>query len=389
MPKRAFTDLGVERLAPPRRGRLELGDAIVRGLCLRVTPGGAKSWSVIYKVPGEGGYTDTGRPLKGGQHRITLGPWPLVGVARARERATEVLRSVLEGNDPRRTSGPVDTVASVVERMLELARREVSPASWRNMERVLRLHVVAHWGARPIHSITRQDINEHLDKMIVDGQIGSARETRKMLSRLMAHAEQRGLIIRNPMSNLRRRDPQPTTRGRALDVSEAREALQGARALGYPLGSVTELLLLTGCRKNEIARARWDWVDEGDRCLVIPASEYKSRREHVVALSDRAWNVLNSLPRLPGPYIFSTTGGTRPVDFGTKARARIGGDWSPHDLRRTVESQMARLGVAPEVRGRVLGHSQGVLQRAYNRHDYLEEKRAALALVAEAYEDGD
>ncbi len=95
------------------------------------------------------------------------------------------------------------------------------------------------------------------------------------------------------------------------------------------------------------------------------------------------------MPRLPGPYIFSTTGGTRPVDFGTKARARIGGDWSPHDLRRTVESQMARLGVAPEVRGRVLGHSQGVLQRAYNRHDYLEEKRAALALVAEAYEDGD
>ena len=55
-----FTDLAVERMRPPREGRIEVGDAVMRGLLLRITPRGTKTWSVIYKVPGEGGYSASG-----------------------------------------------------------------------------------------------------------------------------------------------------------------------------------------------------------------------------------------------------------------------------------------------------------------------------------------
>lgn len=59
--KRRFTDQMLERMRPPTKGRLELGDEVVPGLVVRVTPRGVKSFSVIYKVPGEGGVSAAGR----------------------------------------------------------------------------------------------------------------------------------------------------------------------------------------------------------------------------------------------------------------------------------------------------------------------------------------
>ena len=75
--RRRFTDQGVERLRydpaiAPKNGRLEINDELCPGLILRITPKGAKSFSVIYKIPGEGGVTPAGRLLTGRQHRITL-----------------------------------------------------------------------------------------------------------------------------------------------------------------------------------------------------------------------------------------------------------------------------------------------------------------------------
>lgn len=82
--KRRFTDQMLERMRAPTQGRIELGDDIVPGLVLRVTPNGGKSFSVIYKVPGEGGVSPTGRLLAGRQQRITLGQYPALGIAKAR-----------------------------------------------------------------------------------------------------------------------------------------------------------------------------------------------------------------------------------------------------------------------------------------------------------------
>ena len=75
--RKRLTDQGVERLKydpkiAPQNGRLEITDELCPGLILRVTPKGAKSFSVIYKIQGEGGVTPAGRLLTGKQHRITL-----------------------------------------------------------------------------------------------------------------------------------------------------------------------------------------------------------------------------------------------------------------------------------------------------------------------------
>ncbi len=86
--KRRLTEQMIERLRPPPAGRLEIRDDLCPGLVLRVSAHGSRSLSVIYKVPGEGGVSPQGRPLAGSQHRITLGRWPVVGLAEARDQGT-------------------------------------------------------------------------------------------------------------------------------------------------------------------------------------------------------------------------------------------------------------------------------------------------------------
>ena len=104
--KKRFTEQGIERLkydpkAAPANGRLEIADELCPGLILRVTPKGAKSFSVIYKVPGEGGVTSNGRLLAGKQHRITLGATPPLDLKTARESAREILLAASQSRDIR------------------------------------------------------------------------------------------------------------------------------------------------------------------------------------------------------------------------------------------------------------------------------------------------
>ena len=156
--KRRFTEQGVQRLnydrkVAPASGRLEIADELCPGLILRVTPKGVKSFSVIYKVPGEGGVTPAGRLLAGKQHRITLGSTPYLDLKTARERAREIMLAASQGRDVRQERAEVsrkrhqNTFDATFERFIE---QEIKPSisSWKNVERALRLHVRPHWSGQ-------------------------------------------------------------------------------------------------------------------------------------------------------------------------------------------------------------------------------------------------
>ena len=171
--KKYLTEPALERLKAPADGRSEYGDTVVPGLMLRVTSGGQLSWSVLYKVRGEGGLsTKTGRPLKGKQRRITLGAYPIMGVKKAREAAIDVLEKSVAGTDARavRDSGLVVRLASTVEAVARrFIEQDAKPniESWSKIERALEMHVLPHWGGRPISDIRRRDVHDLLDRYVV------------------------------------------------------------------------------------------------------------------------------------------------------------------------------------------------------------------------------
>ncbi len=144
--KRRFTDQMLDRITPPKGGRLELSDDVCPGLVLRVTPAGSKSFGAIYRVPGEGGLACNGAPRKGRQHRVTLGRWPVLTVAEARERAREVLSRACAGVDPRdeqrraAADREAGLMSAVAERYVRQSREgTLAIHSWHNIERVMRL----------------------------------------------------------------------------------------------------------------------------------------------------------------------------------------------------------------------------------------------------------
>src|SRR5687768_16786400 len=99
--KKRLTNQMLEKMTPPKSGCTEIGDDLCPGLILRVSEQGSKSLSVIYRVLGEGGESDSGRLMAGKQHRVTLGRWPVVGLSEARERARAIIAKANEGMDPR------------------------------------------------------------------------------------------------------------------------------------------------------------------------------------------------------------------------------------------------------------------------------------------------
>lgn len=156
-----------------------------------------------------------------------------------------------------------------------------------------------------------------------------------------------------------------------------------------------KLLLLTGQRRGEVTEMRWDQIDAQKRTWTIPAEMTKNSREHVLPLSDAALAVLKSVPRLSEARVFpARNNDTNAISGFTRAKDRfdrLSGvtDWTIHDLRRTVATGLAQLGVAPHIIERVLNHVSGTfagVAGVYNRFQYQDEMRAALHLWAKHVE---
>jgi integrase len=391
MSKLRLTDELVARLQPGT-----VADTLCPGLVVRVTPLGTRSYSVIYKVPGEGGLSPKGKPLTGKQHRITLGKAHLLNVIEARAQARQILQAKANGVDPRaeRRAKAVQRWGNTFERAAEqFIALEMKPnvKHWRSVESTLRLHVAPHWNGKPIEDLRRTDVHRLLDHLVSTDKIGVAREVRKHLSRFFAWAENRELAS-NPMAALRRRDLAVThDAGRALSDAELRAVWAGAEAMGYPFGPLFQLLLLTGARRAEWANAQRSEIDAANRWLEVPKERHKSKRDHIIPLTDAAWAIVERLPQVG--YLFTTRGG-RPVSGFTKGKAHLDREaqkalgaplpyYRIHDFRVTVATRLAALGFSQAYRDPVLGHSKHGLQKIYNRYDYLEEKRAALTAYAE------
>jgi integrase len=172
-------------------------------------------------------------------------------------------------------------------------------------------------------------------------------------------------------------------------MREVKQIWEAAELLGYPFGPYLRSLILTGQRRTEVASMKWSDINLELAIWILKASTTKSARTHLVPLSAPMMSLLTELPRIgEGGFVFTTDGETHINGF-SKGKARIDaylagrGDqlepWRLHDIRRTVGTHMARIGIMREVRARVFNHAmQGVTDRVYNVFDYQSEKRIAL-----------
>ena len=363
-----LTIKGVEAVQP-LRARQEIPDALLPGLYFIVQPSGAKSWAVRYR--------HAGRPRK-----HTLGPYPLLDLKAAREAGAKALRAVAEGRDPahEKLLSLSGSVKSAVARFLEQhVKRNYRPGPAGEAERLLRLYVLGRWRDRNISEITRANVRAMLGG--IEAPI-AANRVHSIVRKLFNWCVENDLIISSPVASIKPPYPE-TSRDRVLTDDELRSVWRAADEIGFPFGPIVQLLILTGQRRGEVAGMEWAELNLKNYLWTLPRERTKNDRRHEVPLSPQAVAIVEGLSRISDRYVFSLNG-TKPFN-GFKAKERLCpeiADWTIHDLRRTAASGMARLGVSLVVIEKVLNHVSGSLAGivgVYQRHEFADEKRAALA----------
>ncbi len=316
---------------------------------------------------------------------MVLGDVSAVSLEVAREAARQKAASVAQGANPsverkkKRTAG---TVLEVVEAYLVYAKERQRSRSFSGTERNLRVH------AAPLHhdrveTVRRGDIAALLGRIAESSGPISANRLRAALSAMWTWGLRTGLIDanNNPVAFTVRQPETP--RDRTLSGAELK-AIWDATDNGKDYSRIVRLCLLTGCRREEIGRLRWDEI-QNDRIMFGP-DRMKGNLAHEIPLLPM---ISSALPKRSDDAR-SSVFGRRGTGFSGWSKSKIDLDaklaglgtkiaaWGLHDLRRTFSTKLHDAGVEPLVIEALLAHKQQGVAAVYNRASFREAKSAAL-----------
>lgn len=372
MPRKRLTATVVENAKPSPSGELELWDELLPGFGLRVSARGRKSFVVFTR-------------LHGRKIRVTLGHYPAMSLAEARERARATIQTISCGDDPRRQRTNDTAIESVVADFLTRhARPNTRTRTADETERLLRREVLYAWKGRDVREIRRRDVIALLDDIVDRPAPYVANRTLAALRKMFRWAIQRDLIDSSPCSDVVRPHAE-RKRERVLADSELRAVWLASFDLGPVHGPYIRALIATGQRMTEVADMRHAAIS--DDTWQLEPEDTKAKRTHLVPLSRLALAAIDAAPqRQRCPYVFSNTG-KGPIRGFSKIKAALDkasgvSGWRLHDLRRTAATAMARGGVDRVAIERVLNHADPSVTAVYDRHAYEAEKRHALEVWA-------
>lgn len=411
-------------------------DSDTRGLAIRITRTGARSFLFCYSFDGQ-------------ERRMSLGPWappvsnklgtpamrkPGGSLDWARQEVARLRLQVQSGSDPmerkqnaraerevaRQQAAKEIDVATLADRYItEWAKPR--KRSWKEDQRRVDAFIVPAWGGRKVKDITRADVSA-LVSPVATGENARPAEAGARLAlvrKLFSFALDQGVIDVHPCLRMKSPGGKPAPRTRALTTGRelrmlwritepgsiwTREPAKKRNSVKLRNKRFTQaeadalrLVLMTGARASEVTDLPWAELDLDAATWVLPATRAKNKRPHLVPLLPQAVAMLRKRREaVGGDYVFPgvrlahITDGhlSRPLKAVCERLARAGlAPFTTHDLRRTVETGMAAAKVPKEYRDRVLNHvDASVGGMHYNMHDYDDEKRAALGAWARRLE---
>ena len=417
-----LTDRAIQKAKANERSSVYLSDGL--GLYIRVMKSGNKVW--VYRMKDAGGKT----------RWIDLGVYPVLTLSSARSEAAILNSKRRQGIDPVKEKKSEEslkvqelklieaklTIIQLFERWekFELSRRKDKGAEAR---RSFEKDVFPKLGELLVENVTRSMIVNALDNVVERGARIVARNLLGDIRQMFGFAILRDIVESDPTSRLKRDDfGRKTERERVLSDLEIQilpDMLNEARMAHSSIATIW-IMLSTCCRIGEISQSRWTDVDLDNGVWRIPADNSKNAREHTIYLSQfaiehfRALNELKELAEksqwvLPArwkskenighvsPKSLAKQVGDRqrgnkvPMSCRsnhTDALIMPGGNWTPHDLRRTGATMMGTLGVRPDVIEKCLNHTpQNKLIRIYQRQELKSEQKDAWILLGGKLEE--
>ena len=288
-------------------------------------------------------------------------------LAEARQKARGWLELLGRGIDPKVEEArqraaeqhrQVNTFAAVAAEFLDRHASGLKKSV--EARRIIESEFVKRWGPRPVTDITPEEVAIAIRAIVNRGSPYQAHNALGYIRRLYSWAigtHQFG-VVSSPVEQLKPKDliGKRMARERTLSDYELWAVWSAAGAIGYPYGPLFRLLILTGQREREVADTRWSEIDIEKGVWTIPAARMKGGRAHEVPLTPGTQALFRGLPRFTsGESVFTTTGGAKPVNGFSKAKARMDSltgvsGWVIHDLRRTMRTHLSALPVQDLVR---------------------------------------
>jgi integrase len=309
--------------------------------------GKTKRWAVQYRVGKQ-------------QRRESLGDVRKVKLEDARKIARQRFAQVELGSDPAAeraqaraaANAPQLTFASVVARYLAAKEDVLRPNTFKAAKR----YFTAQWkpfADRPIDSIKRADVAARLQEIIKTNGRTSAARARGNLSTLFFWAMREGLCQSESNPVITTHDPDEGIMPRDRVLTDRELALVWRESGDGTFGSIVKLLILTGCRREEIGALKWSEIDLDTGMMTIPGTRTKNHRTLTLTLPGAAIAILQSIPRQEGrDNVF----GIRRGPFVGWGYAKLALDnritiaergkqlprWVLHDLRRTMRTGLGQ-----------------------------------------------
>jgi integrase len=317
--------------------------------------------------------------------RMTIGVWPTMSPAQAREQVRKLSAERRLGGDPARdlAARQIDreTFADVVGLYLQAKELELRERTFTETMRYL-TGSASRLNSRPMAAIEQAEIAALLDHTATKSGDATANRLRANLAALFTWAMQRGKATANPVMLTEKRKEQ--SRERVLADHEL-AAIWNACPEG-DFGNIVKLLMLTGQRRSEIGGLRWSEIDLHNGQINLPGERTKNGHPHFIPMSEPVRAILADQHRIRD-HVFGRGDSAEGFAGWSAATAALRAalpkmePWTLHDLRRTMATGMGELGVQPHIIEAAINHQSGHkagVAGTYNRANYHAERKVAL-----------
>ncbi len=371
--------------AKPREREYNLADG--QGLYLRVKPQGSKLWLFNYSRP----YT---------KHRanISLGSFPALGLAKARQKRQEMLELLAQDIDPKQYRDDLqratkDALSNTLERVsadwLAIKKVQVTPSYAKNIENSFNLHVFPKLGKKPVGKIRALDVIQVLKPIAAKGSLETVKRLCQRLNEVMVYSLNTGIIESNPLSGVQKAFESPKKQNMpTLAPAQLPELLLSLcnANIKRTTRCLIEWQLHTMVRPSEAAGTKWSEINLKMKQWNIPAERMKKKRAHSIPLTEQTLALLEVMRPISGhrEHVFPSDRNPRchanaqTANMALK-RMGFGGQLVAHGMRALASTTLNEQAFDQDIIEVALAHSdKNEVRGAYNRAEYLERRKSLM-----------
>lgn len=382
--KRKLTYAFIKDTPTPDK-RTEIYDTLVKGMILRITPKGSKSFAYRYWYDGK-------------SKQRTIGSVDNYSLAEARDKAESWRRMLDNGIDPineKQKNREAITLGEYVREFInDYVETNLKQSTQRTYKSRLNKILQADISKRTLKDIDRGDVRKFLKAESKDHPT-NANRLHSIISKLFNEAIDDGYLVKNPIKGMDKISDEEPRDVRYTD--DDIKAIWSAISQEWePMQSLLKMLMITGQRLGETSKMKWS--DIHNRTWIIPIKDQKTgkktKKSHSVPLPNMALNILKKMKPINGEseYVFASqrdqTGHLSHFNgaIGRVRSATMLNDFRLHDLRHIVATKMIGLGVEFIIVGKVLNHkglsANNAITSRYINDDMIEQKTQALNVWA-------